>query len=713
MNPRQRVGLAVAAWLAGALTVAPAIAAVTSSSGQANPGGGPAAPLAISLEPGDTARVSLNTDGSQLLRTASDEAAVSPDGRWVTYRVSLVGTATASTGIVLADRAAGTTTRIFPGAQQPSLGLFEGPVLSGAVEEPSVSADGSLVAFGLTNPNQLATIVLWTRGAGLTLPLGGKLTGNVPGLSNLPYSALHHPRLSADGTVLAFQSDGFSDSDTPLPAGFYVLVLGTGYVEAVSAPTGSAVPGPPGRQYGSLAVSADGSVVAFASSQNLLGSGVAGLTYIRGVLPAMQVWRRDRRSLTTTLISAAGGQPATAPSDHPAVSPDGSVVAFESAASNLVPGDGNGVTDIFSWTAGSALRRVSVAPDGTEANGNSDWPAVSADGRSIVFASSATNLVPGDSNGVSDLFVAGPEIGRLARVSVGLGPAQADGDSLRPSFALNAQLVVFESSATNLVQGDTNGNSDIFVRDRRPPQPPPSPTPTPTPTPKPVVKPAIIVSPNPVDFGSVPIGTLGVTQSATILSVGTGPVQVGAIAISGTNAGDFLLSANPCTGTTLAPGASCALGVLFIGTATGTRTAQLSVASDAGPPEVVQLIAAVGVGILRVDPRVGPPGIVTIATGEGFPANAPVTLTWSVGITATALAPVFTDSTGSFTAQVLVLPGDIAGPRKLRAVVTLSGVAAAPATAAFLVVAGTAAPPVSGLIQVFRDSLGQPIILRR
>ena len=713
MNPRQRLGLAVAAWLAGALAVAPAIAAVTSSGGAANPAGGPAAPLAISLEPGDTARVSLNADGSQLLRTASDEAAVSPDGRWVTYRVSLVSTAAASTGIMLADRATGTTTRIFPVAQQPSLSLLEGPVLSGAVEEPSVSADGSLVAFGLTNANQQSTIVLWTRGAGLTLPLSGTLTGNVPGLASLPYSALHHPRLSADGTVLAFQSDGYADADTPFPPGFYVLVLATGYVEAVSALSGSTVPGPPGRQYGSLAVSADGSVVAFASSQNLLGSAVGSLAYVRGVLPAMQVWRRDRTSRTTTLVSASGGVPASASSDHPAMSSDGSVIAFESSASNLVPGDGNGVADIFAWAAASTLRRVSVAPDGTEANGPSDWPAVSADGRSIVFASSSTNLVPGDSNGVSDLFVAGPEIDRLARVSVGLGPAQADGDSLRPSFALDAQLVVFESSATNLVPADTNGNSDIFVRDRRPPQPPPSPTPTPTPTPRPVVKPAIIVAPNPVDFGSVPIGTLGVTQSATILSVGTGPVQVGAVAIGGPNAGDFLLSANPCTGTTLAPGASCALRVLFIGTATGTRTAQLSVASNAGPPELVQLIAAVGVGLLRVDPPVGPPGFVTIAIGEGFPANAPVTLTWSVGITPTPLAPLFTDATGAFTAQVLVLPGDIVGPRKLRAVVTLSGVPATPATAPFLVVAGTAVPPVSGLIQAFRDSLGQPIILRR
>jgi Tol biopolymer transport system component len=714
LTSRRRASLVAAAWLTVALAVTPTIAAVTSRAGNGPSGADPAAPLAISLEPGITTRVSSNIDGSQLLRISADEAAVSPDGRWATYRIRLSGTtAVVSDGVMLADRAAGTTTRIFPNQQAPAIGAFGGSIAAGTVEEPSVSADGSLVAFGLTNANQQSTVVLWTRGAGLRLPLSGALTGNVPGLSNLPYSALHHPRLSADGSVLAFQSDGYPNADSPLPAGFYVLVLATGYVEAVSAPSGSTAPGTVGRQYGSLAVSADGSVVAFASSQNLLPVPPVTRTFIRGALPAMQIWLRDRSSLTTTLVSAANGLPAPASSDYPALSSDGTMVAFQSDASNLVANDGNGVTDVFAWTAGSGVRRISMAPDGTEANGPSSWPAVSADGLAFAFASAASNLVPGDTNGLTDIYVAGPETDRLARVSVGLGPAEADGTSLRPSFAQDAQLVFFESDAANLVAGDTNGNSDIFVRQRRPPQPQPTPSPTPTPTPTPVLKPAIIVSPNPVDFGSVPLGALGVTGSATILSVGTAPAQVGAISIGGPNAGDFLLGANPCTGTTLAPGAACVLGLLFIGTATGVRTAQLSVASDAGPPETIQLRAAVGVGLLNLDPPVGPAGIVTIAQGVGFPPNAPVALTWSVGITATPLAPVFTDATGAFTAQVLVLPGDASGPRKLRAVVTLPGVAPTPATAQFLVVAGTGEPPVSGDIQVFRDSLGRPIILRR
>lgn len=723
MTTRGRLALVAAAWFTAAVTVVPAMAAVTSHGGPGSPAGDPAAPLAISLEPGSNTRVSMNVDGSQLLRIAADEASASRDGRWVAYRISPVGATTVavSDGVMLADRAAGTTTRIFPAATLAPNSNFVGAVGSGVVEEPSVSGDGSLVAFEVSYGDSTPTIVLWRRGTGLTSPLSGTLTGNVPGLVNMRYSALHHPRLSADGSVLAFQSDGYAEPDSPLPAGFYVLVLATGQVEAVSAPTGSTVPGPAGRQYGSLAVSDDGSVVAFASSQNLLSGGATFGTFVRGVLPAMQIWRRDRSTQTTTLVSAAGGLPVSAPSDHPALSSDGGVVAFESDAANLVPNDTNGTTDVFAWTAASGVRRISAAPDGTQANDSSAWPAVSADGQSIAFASRASNLVPGDTNADPfikadratpfDIFVAGPETDRLARVSVGVGPTQADDTSLRPSLALGARLVFFESSATNLVQGDTNGNSDIFVRDRRPPQPQPSPSPSPSP--KPVVNAAIIVSPNPVDFGSVPIGTLGVSGSATILSVGTGPAQIGAVAISGPNAGDFLLSANPCTGTSLAPDASCVLGLLFIGTATGVRTALLSVASNAGPPEVVRLVAAVGVGILRLDPPSGPAGTVAIATGAGFPANAPVVLTWSAGITPTPLEPVFTDAAGAFTAQVLVLPRDREGPRTLRAVATLSGVPATPASAPFLVVAGTAAPPVSSLIQVFRDSLDQPIILRR
>ena len=108
--------------------------------------------------------------------------------------------------------------------------------------------------------------------------------------------------------------------------------------------------------------------------------------------------------------------------------------------------------------------------------------------------------------------------------------------------------------------------------------------------------------------------------------------------------------------------------MLFIGTSKGERRATLQIANDAGKPVVLRLVGAVGIAKLTVQPRSGPPGIVVIATGTGFPPNAPVALRWSIGITATPLEPTVSDATGAFTAQVLVLPRDRVGERTLRAV---------------------------------------------
>jgi hypothetical protein len=153
--------------------------------------------------------------------------------------------------------------------------------------------------------------------------------------------------------------------------------------------------------------------------------------------------------------------------------------------------------------------------------------------------------------------------------------------------------------------------------------------------------------------------------------------------------------------------------VLFIGTAKGDRTASLAIANDAGKPVTLRLVGAVGLAKLKVEPTNGPPGIVVIATGTGFPPNAPVSLTWSAGITATPLVPVVSDADGSFTAQVLVLPRDQVGARNLRAVASVPGLEIDPVRAKFLVTTSTAEPPTSGLVQVFAGSPGEPIILRR
>lgn len=117
--------------------------------------------------------------------------------------------------------------------------------------------------------------------------------------------------------------------------------------------------------------------------------------------------------------------------------------------------------------AGGGTERVSVATDGTQGDGPSSFPAISADGRFVVFHSLATNLVPDDTNGFPDVFIHDRQARATARVSVGPGRRQGDGGSVYPAVSAGGRFVAFRSSATNLVEGDTNNAEDIFVHDRR------------------------------------------------------------------------------------------------------------------------------------------------------------------------------------------------------------------------------------------------------
>jgi uncharacterized repeat protein (TIGR01451 family) len=149
------------------------------------------------------------------------------------------------------------------------------------------------------------------------------------------------------------------------------------------------------------------------------------------------------------------------------ISADGRYVVFYSTASNLVSGDTNGTTDVFVRDRLTGqTERVSVASDGTQANGMSVNPTFSADGRYIAFASRASNLVAGDTNGHSDIFVRDRLIGQTTRVSVTSGGGQASGDSSFPSISADGRYVAFNSQAADLVGGDTNNYDDVFVYDR-------------------------------------------------------------------------------------------------------------------------------------------------------------------------------------------------------------------------------------------------------
>jgi hypothetical protein len=215
-------------------------------------------------------------------------------------------------------------------------------------------------------------------------------------------------------------------------------------------------------------ISADGRFVAFSSYAQNLAPGVNTFS---------NVYVRDRQSGTTTRISI-GSQPngnTNADSLGAAISADGNFVVFESQASDLVTdnlvADTNGVSDIFVWSrATGKITRVSTGSTGSLANLASAQPSISANGQIVAFASVATDLATSDSNGEQDIFVKAWQptgTGTIQRVSVDATGVEGNGQSANPFLSPDGTLVVFDSFATNLVQGTmTNGSRQVFVANR-------------------------------------------------------------------------------------------------------------------------------------------------------------------------------------------------------------------------------------------------------
>ncbi len=174
----------------------------------------------------------------------------------------------------------------------------------------------------------------------------------------------------------------------------------------------------------------------------------------------------ERVSLDSGSLQAQGASSGTVAKDM--MSDDGRYVVFSSLAGNLVAGDLNGASDVFlrDLDLGGTVR-ISVHKDtGGDVIGTSENPTISADGRYVLFNSDAADLVAGDSNGVSDVFLFDTQTGLMERISVAADGGEANGTSTRPSICADGRYVAFSSSATNLVGGGANTNVDIYVRDR-------------------------------------------------------------------------------------------------------------------------------------------------------------------------------------------------------------------------------------------------------
>jgi Tol biopolymer transport system component len=456
-------------------------------------------------------RVSVGSD-QQEADDASQAADLSTDGRLVVFEsaaTNLVADDTnASRDIFVRDRITDTTSR----ASVASSGVQSNDCSDG----PSISANGNLVAFSsrATNLSELSgfgqfDLYCHDRNTGQTSLLSIR---NATG--NHDSSRAH---ACNNGRYIAFESRA-SDlvaGDTNSTWDVVVKDLQHHSIECVSVDS-AGTEGDLESRY--AAISADGRYVVFRSAAtNLIagdtnnkadiflrdrelgiterisvdsngaeGNGECGLrcsisddgmlvvfssfsqNLVAGDLNGIEdIFLHDRSSGTTLRVNSGVARESNAASSEPRISGDGSQVVFRSLANNLVAGDNNGVEDIFLYDVGmAAVERVSLAHNGSQSNGGSFAPDLSQDGRVVLFGSVADNLVQGDTNGAFDLFLRDRVAGTTERVNLSdSGGESLFGAGFCATLSRDGTRVAFESRSEGLVPGDTNGRQDVFVRD--------------------------------------------------------------------------------------------------------------------------------------------------------------------------------------------------------------------------------------------------------
>jgi hypothetical protein len=337
-----------------------------------------------------------------------------------------------------------------------------GASANGGTYESAVSANGRVVAFGspATNlvpndTNNRVDVFVRDRQTNQTTRVSVSSSGAQTS------GTAHIPAVSGDGRYVAFESSASNlvSGDTNGRSDIFLHDRQTGQTTRVSL---SNAGGQGNSDSRGAQLNGDGRFIAFHSVASNLVSGADANGN------AFDVFLRDRQTGTTTRVSRSSD--GTQANNHTFVrgmSADARFVLMSSTATNLVSGDTNGAEDLFVHDRQTGqTTRVSVASDGTQANAEAQYPSMSADGRFVVLTSSATNLVAGDTNGTADVFIHDRQTGQTARVSIADDGTQGNGGSTQPKVSGDGRFVAFESSASNLVAGDTNGRADAFIHDR-------------------------------------------------------------------------------------------------------------------------------------------------------------------------------------------------------------------------------------------------------
>jgi hypothetical protein len=388
---------------------------------------------------------------------ASSSASISADGRYVAFSSNssnLVPDDTNGMGDVFVfDRNTNTIERVSVATS--------GEEANGSsfYSKTPISADGRYVAFASFASNLVAgdtngvlDVFVHDRQTDVTERVSISASGTQSNNESYPSS------ISNDGRYVAFTSYAsnlISNDSNGNSGDAFVYDRQTDTIEIVSISTG----GVQGNQSSvTPSLSANGRYVAFRSQATNLVSG--DTNNVQDIF----VYDRNTDSIERVSVNNNGVQ-GNLDSSSPAISGDGRYVSFMADANNFVANDTNNVRDIFVYDRQTdSIKRVSVAGTTVQGNGDSSNPAISSNGRYVAFASDASNLVSGDTNFVRDIFVYDRDVNNVKRVSLTYANLQADNSSYSPAISANGLIVTFESDASNLVVGDTNNQTDIFVQ---------------------------------------------------------------------------------------------------------------------------------------------------------------------------------------------------------------------------------------------------------
>jgi Ca2+-binding RTX toxin-like protein len=313
----------------------------------------------------------------------------------------------------------------------------------------------------------VVALLLTMAGSGLAAP-GDTALVSVASSGEQGNLDSYQPSISTDGRYVAFASvsDNLVEGDTNGVIDIFVRDHQAGTTERVSVDNQGNQQNDQqqrdGETFCGLDMSADGRYVAFSSAADNL---VANDTNA-----ACDVFVRDLQAGTTELVSIHdSGEQANGDSWYPSISADGRYVSFHHGPDDLVGNDTNERYDVYvrDLQAGTT-ERVSIDSSGNPINGSSWNASISADGRYVAFLSDGINLVPDDNNDPSshDVLVRDLQAGTTEKVSVTSSGQQASAPSGDyPSISADGRYVVFNYQADDLVPEDTNGDTDVFVRD--------------------------------------------------------------------------------------------------------------------------------------------------------------------------------------------------------------------------------------------------------